>query len=288
MSRTARIERVTKETKVLVEIDLDGTGKGDLSHRRRLLRPHAQPARQARRVRPDRAHRGRPGDRRAPHHGGHRDRAGRGLRAGARRQGRASGGTARPPSRWTRCSCRAAVDLSGRPYVVHDEPELAPYIGPVYPTSMTRHIFESFGFAAKVTLHVERAARGPRRRPAGRPPRGGGPVQGVLPGAARGRRDRPAQRRRAAVDQGRALMAIVAVRRRRLPGRRRDPAGQVGRHQVQRRPGRGARRAGRRRRRGLAAPGEQLMTDAWWCSTTGRAICARPSGPSPAPGWTSR
>ena len=50
---------------------------------------------------------------------------------------------------------------SGRPYVVHDEPALAPYIGPVYPTSMTRHIFESFGFAAKVTLHVSelRAAR---------------------------------------------------------------------------------------------------------------------------------
>jgi imidazoleglycerol-phosphate dehydratase len=56
---------------------------------------------------------------------------------------------------------RAAVDLSGRPYVVHEEPELAPYIGPVYPTSMTRHIFESFGHAAKVTLHVSvlRAAR---------------------------------------------------------------------------------------------------------------------------------
>ena len=31
MSRTARVERVTKETKVLVEIDLDGTGQGDLS-----------------------------------------------------------------------------------------------------------------------------------------------------------------------------------------------------------------------------------------------------------------
>jgi imidazoleglycerol-phosphate dehydratase len=57
--------------------------------------------------------------------------------------------------------CRAAVDLSGRPYVVHDEPELAPYVGPVYPTSMTRHIFESFGLAARVTLHVTvlRAAR---------------------------------------------------------------------------------------------------------------------------------
>ncbi len=56
---------------------------------------------------------------------------------------------------------QAAVDLSGRPYVVHDEPPLAPYIGPVYPTSMTRHIFESFGQTARMTLHVNvlRAAR---------------------------------------------------------------------------------------------------------------------------------
>ena len=56
---------------------------------------------------------------------------------------------------------QAAVDLSGRPYVVHDEPALAPYIGPVYPTSMTRHILESFGHAARITLHVDvlRAAR---------------------------------------------------------------------------------------------------------------------------------
>ena len=31
MTRTARIERVTNETKVLVEIDLDGTGRGSLA-----------------------------------------------------------------------------------------------------------------------------------------------------------------------------------------------------------------------------------------------------------------
>jgi imidazoleglycerol-phosphate dehydratase len=50
---------------------------------------------------------------------------------------------------------QAAVDLSGRPYVVHDEPAtIAPYIGPVYPTSMTRHIWESFGHTARITLHV--------------------------------------------------------------------------------------------------------------------------------------
>ena len=31
MSRTARVERITKETKVLVEIDLDGTGPAEIS-----------------------------------------------------------------------------------------------------------------------------------------------------------------------------------------------------------------------------------------------------------------
>ena len=57
---------------------------------------------------------------------------------------------------------QAAVDLSGRPYVVHDEPaNLAPLIGPVYPSSMTRHVWESLGHAARITLHVSvlRAAR---------------------------------------------------------------------------------------------------------------------------------
>jgi imidazoleglycerol-phosphate dehydratase len=53
---------------------------------------------------------------------------------------------------------QAAVDLSGRPYVVHDEPAaLAPFIGgtgAVFPTSLTRHVWESFGHAARVTLHV--------------------------------------------------------------------------------------------------------------------------------------
>src|SRR3569833_2603227 len=31
MSRTARVERATSETKLVVEIDLDGTGAGDIS-----------------------------------------------------------------------------------------------------------------------------------------------------------------------------------------------------------------------------------------------------------------
>ena len=44
MSRTARIERQTSESKVLVEVDLDGTGRHRRRHRRRLLRPHARRA----------------------------------------------------------------------------------------------------------------------------------------------------------------------------------------------------------------------------------------------------
>jgi imidazoleglycerol-phosphate dehydratase len=49
--------------------------------------------------------------------------------------------------------------------VVHDEPAaLAPFVGgtgPVFPTSLTRHFWESFGHAARITLHVRvvRAAR---------------------------------------------------------------------------------------------------------------------------------
>jgi imidazoleglycerol-phosphate dehydratase len=53
---------------------------------------------------------------------------------------------------------QAAVDLSGRPYVVYEEPPgLAPYVGgsgPLFPTSLARHFWESFGHSALITLHV--------------------------------------------------------------------------------------------------------------------------------------
>jgi imidazoleglycerol-phosphate dehydratase len=57
---------------------------------------------------------------------------------------------------------QAAVDLSGRPYVVYEEPPgLAPYVGPLFPTSLARHFWESLGHSARITLHVLvlRAAR---------------------------------------------------------------------------------------------------------------------------------
>ncbi|MEU8243654.1 imidazoleglycerol-phosphate dehydratase HisB [Actinoplanes missouriensis] len=154
MTRAARIERVTNETKVLIEIDLDGTGKGDLStgvgfydHMLNQLAKHGGFDLLVRTE----------GDLEIDSHHTMEDTAialgeafaqALGDKRGIRRYGSAT-------IPMDEVLVRAAVDLSGRPYVVHDEPLLTPYIGPVYATSMTRHIFEAFGHAARATLHVD-------------------------------------------------------------------------------------------------------------------------------------
>ena len=51
------------------------------------------------------------------------------------------------------CLVQAAVDLSGRPYLVHREPEIVELIGS-YDTTLTRHIWESFVAEARIALHV--------------------------------------------------------------------------------------------------------------------------------------
>ncbi|HEX5541664.1 MAG TPA: imidazoleglycerol-phosphate dehydratase HisB [Micromonospora sp.] len=165
MRRTARIERTTAETKVLVELDLDGTARGEIStgigfydHMLHQIARHGGFDLTVQTV----------GDLEIDGHHTIEDTAlalgaafnqALGDKAGIRRYGSAT-------IPMDEVLVRAAVDLSGRAYVVHDEPELAPYIGPVYPTSMTRHIWESFGQAARITLHVDvlRAAR-PGSRP---------------------------------------------------------------------------------------------------------------------------
>ena len=48
---------------------------------------------------------------------------------------------------------QAAVDLSGRPYLVHTEPEIVELIGS-YDTTLTRHIWESLTASAQICLHV--------------------------------------------------------------------------------------------------------------------------------------
>jgi imidazoleglycerol-phosphate dehydratase len=161
MSRLGRIERATAETKVSVEIDLDGTGTvevatgiGFYDHMLAQLGKHGGFDLRVSTV----------GDLEVDAHHTIEDTA---LALGAAfvealgdKAGVTRFGSALVPL--DEVLVQAAVDLSGRPYVVHEEPAgLPPQIGPVYPTSMTRHVWESFGHAARVTLHVTvlRAAR---------------------------------------------------------------------------------------------------------------------------------
>ena len=159
-ARTGRVERTTNESKVLVEIDLDGSGRTDIStgvgfydHMLNQIARHGGFDLTVQTV----------GDLEIDAHHTMEDTALALGEAFAEALGDKAGiaryGSATIPM--DEVLVRAAVDLSGRPYVVHDEPALAPYIGPVYPTSMTRHVWESFGQAARMTLHVTvlRAAR---------------------------------------------------------------------------------------------------------------------------------
>jgi imidazoleglycerol-phosphate dehydratase len=163
MTRTARIERETSETKLVVEVDLDGTGKGDIAtgvgfydHMLTALAKHSG---MDLTVRAD-------GDLHIDAHHTVEDVAialGQAFAAAlGDKKGITRYGDATIPM--DEVLVQAAVDLSGRPYVVHDEPPLAPFVGgtgPVFPTSLTRLFWESLGHAARITLHVcvLRAAR---------------------------------------------------------------------------------------------------------------------------------
>lgn len=152
MSRTARVERTTKESSVVVEIDLDGTGVTDIEtgvpfydHMLAQLGKHGGIDLF---VRTD-------GDLEVDSHHTIEDTAlalGAALRealgdkAGIRRFGDAT-------VPLDEACATAVVDLSGRPYLVHEEPEMVPMIGD-YDTSLTRHIFESLTSSAQICLHV--------------------------------------------------------------------------------------------------------------------------------------
>ncbi|HEX2419726.1 MAG TPA: imidazoleglycerol-phosphate dehydratase HisB [Micromonosporaceae bacterium] len=166
MNRTASVRRATGETKIDVELDLDGSGRADIAtgvgFYDHMLHQLARHGGFDLTVRTD-------GDLHVDAHHTCEDTAitlgqafaqALGDKAGVRRFGDAV-------VPLDEVLVQAAVDLSGRPYVVHEEPTgLAPYIGPMYPTSMTRHVLESFGHHARITLHVRvlRAA-GPGQQP---------------------------------------------------------------------------------------------------------------------------
>ena len=152
--RVGRIERATAETKVLVEIDLDGAGRTDVStgvgffdH---MLTSFGKHGLFDLTVAVD-------GDLHIDGHHTIEDAAIALGQAFAQAAGDKSGvrrfGDAMIPMDET--LVQAAVDLSGRPYLVHREPDGAPpTIGPVYATTLTRHVFESFTYHARVGLHV--------------------------------------------------------------------------------------------------------------------------------------
>lgn len=152
MSRRAVVERVTKESDVRVELELDGTGQSSsetgvpfFDHMVAQLGKHAGF---------DLAVRTR-GDLDVDSHHTVEDtsialgqalRQALGDKAGLRR----FGDSLVPLDE---CLVQAAVDLSGRPYLVHDEPEMVELIGS-YDTTLTKHVWESFVAAAAIALHV--------------------------------------------------------------------------------------------------------------------------------------
>jgi imidazoleglycerol-phosphate dehydratase len=154
------MERVTEETSVVVELGLDGTGTSQVrtgvpffDHMLAQLAKHglldlAVTAE---------------GDTEIDAHHTVEDTAitlGQALRAAlGDKSGISRFGDAVVPLDET--LARAAVDVSGRPYLVHSEPDrIAPLIG-TYDTTLTRHFFESLTASAGICLHLSVTGRNP-------------------------------------------------------------------------------------------------------------------------------
>jgi len=156
MTRTARIERQTKESKVLVEVDLDGSGRTDVStgvgFYDHMLDAFGRHSLVDLTVQTE-------GDLHIDAHHTVEDTAivlGQALRealgdkVGIRRFGDAT-------VPLDEALVQAVVDVSGRPYCVHTgEPAGQEFvtIGGDYLGSLTRHVFETIAFHAQLALHV--------------------------------------------------------------------------------------------------------------------------------------
>jgi imidazoleglycerol-phosphate dehydratase len=156
MSRVAKIDRETKESKVHVELDLDGSGRTEIAtgvgfydHMLTAFGRHALVDLTVQTT----------GDTHIDAHHtvedtaivlGEAIREALGDKAGIRRFGDAT-----VPLDET--LVQAVVDVSGRPYCVHTgEPEGQEFvtIGDAYLGSLTRHVFETLAFHAHLGLHV--------------------------------------------------------------------------------------------------------------------------------------
>ena len=152
MSRIGKVERTTKESSVLVELDLDGTGTCDINtgigfydHMLEQLGKHGGFNLTVRTT----------GDLHVDSHHTIEDtaiafgqvlRQALGDKVGIRR-------FANSLVPLDEALVQVAVDVSGRPYVVHDEPQVVELIG-TYDTTMTQHIWESIANAAQICLHI--------------------------------------------------------------------------------------------------------------------------------------
>ena len=159
MSRTAKIERTTKESQVLVEVDLDGTGASEVTTNvgfyDHMLTSFARHALVDLRVHAN-------GDTHIDAHHTVEDTAivlGQALREalGDKRGIRRFGDATVPLDE---ALVQAVVDVSGRPYCVHTgEPDAQAFVaiggtGAAYQGSLTRHVFETLSFHAQLALHV--------------------------------------------------------------------------------------------------------------------------------------
>ena len=160
MTRTAVVDRETKESKVHVEVDIDGSGRADVStgigFYDHMLTSFARHALVDLVVQTS-------GDTHIDAHHTVEDtaivlgdalRQALGDKVGIRRFGDAT-------VPLDEALVQAVVDVSGRPYCVHTgEPEGQVYVaiggdsGPAYTGSLTRHVFETLAFHAQVALHV--------------------------------------------------------------------------------------------------------------------------------------
>ena len=154
--RTARLERATSESSVVVELDLDGTGQSTIStsvpfydHMLTALAKHSLIDLTVQAT----------GDTHIDVHHTVEDiaisigealKTALGNKAGIRRFGEAT-------VPLDEALANAVVDISGRPYLVHSgEPAGQEYhlIGGHFTGSLTRHVFEAITLHAQICLHM--------------------------------------------------------------------------------------------------------------------------------------
>ncbi|MGI8695718.1 MAG: imidazoleglycerol-phosphate dehydratase HisB [Mycobacteriales bacterium] len=155
MSRTGSIERSTAESRVAIDLALDGTGVSDIrtgvGFYDHMLAQLAKHGGFDLTVKTD-------GDLHIDAHHTVEDTAiglGQALsQALGDRSGLTRFGDALVPL--DEALAQVAVDLSGRPYLVHDEPAVmqTAVIGGDFPATLVRHVWESVVASARIALHV--------------------------------------------------------------------------------------------------------------------------------------